>query len=109
MRSATETGGQPLPARLELSGRAERDLRRLQHEDAQRVHDALANLREGAQNVDVKALQGSAPWLRLRAGELRVLYRPLTAQEATDRGPGWLIARVIHRRELERAVASLSH
>jgi hypothetical protein len=71
------------------------------------VRDALAELRAGAENLDVKALHGAAPWLRLRVGELRMLYRPLSAQESSDGGPGWLIARVIPRGELDRAVASL--
>jgi hypothetical protein len=59
-----------------------------------------------AANLDVKPLRGSAPWLRLRVGELRVLHRPLSEEEAAA-GAGWLIARVIPRGELDRAVASL--
>lgn len=47
----------------------------------------------------MKPLAGHPPWLRLRAGELRILYRP-----ADD---GWLVARVIHRKDLERTVRSL--
>jgi hypothetical protein len=60
----------------------------------------------GADNLDAKPLVGRAPWRRLRVGELRVLYRPLTEEEAAE--GGYLIARVIHRRDLQRAVSSLS-
>ena len=95
------------PRRLELSRRAARDLRKLERRDVERVRDALAELRQGAANLDIKPLRGSAPWLRLRVGELRVLYRPLSDQEAAAGGAGWLIARVIPRGELDRAVASL--
>jgi mRNA-degrading endonuclease RelE of RelBE toxin-antitoxin system len=96
----------PSPPRLELSRRAARDLRKLERRDVERVRDALAELRRGAANLDVKPLRGSAPWLRLRVGELRVLYRPLSEEEAAA-GAGWLIARVIPRGELDRGVASL--
>jgi hypothetical protein len=70
-----------------------------------RVRSALNELAAGAKNLDLKPPAGRAPWRRLRTGELRVLYRPLTASEAAD--GGYLIARVIHRRELQRAVSSL--
>jgi mRNA-degrading endonuclease RelE of RelBE toxin-antitoxin system len=92
---------------IEIARRAERDLRKLSRQDMQRVRDKLAEFVAGAENVDVKALQGRSPWLRLRVGELRVLLRPLTQDESTGGTPQWLIARVIARRELERAVASL--
>jgi mRNA-degrading endonuclease RelE of RelBE toxin-antitoxin system len=95
------------PLRLELSRRAARDLRKLERRDVERVRDALSGLRQGAANLDIKPLRGSAPWLRLRVGELRVLYRPLSDHEAAAGAAGWLIARVIPRGELDRAVASL--
>ena len=72
-----------------------------------RVRDALEALSAGADNLDVKALAGRAPWLRLRVGDWRVLYRPLSAEEAAAGGPGWLVARVVDRRDLERSVRSL--
>ena len=92
--------------RIEIARRAERDLSKLKRQDVQRVRDKLAEFVVGAENVDVKALQGRSPWLRLRVGELRVLLRPLTPDESGG-APGWLVARVIARRELERATASL--
>ena len=93
--------------RIEIARRAERDLRKLPRQGVGRVRDKLAEFVAGAENVDVKTLQGRSPWLRLRVGELRVLLRPLGPTESADRKPGWLVARVIARRELERAIASL--
>jgi mRNA interferase RelE/StbE len=87
---------------IELSRRATRDLRKLAPPDRRRVRQALEALSSNAQNLDIKALANRPPWLRLRVGELRVIYRPEPAAK-----PSWLIARVIHRRELDRAIASL--
>jgi mRNA-degrading endonuclease RelE of RelBE toxin-antitoxin system len=87
---------------IELSRRATRDLRKLAPPDQRRVRQALEGLSSSAQNLDIKTLANRPPWLRLRVGELRVIYRPEPAAE-----PSWLIARVIHRRELDRAIASL--
>jgi mRNA-degrading endonuclease RelE of RelBE toxin-antitoxin system len=91
----------PLPG-IEISRRANRDLRKLAPPDLRRVRAALEALSTSAANLDIKALANRPPWLRLRVGELRVIYRPEPAAE-----PSWLIARVIHRRELDRAIASL--
>jgi mRNA-degrading endonuclease RelE of RelBE toxin-antitoxin system len=49
----------------------------------------------------VKALQGRSPWLRLRVGDHRILYRPV------EPAPRWWVERIIHRGELEKAVGSL--
>ena len=69
-------------ARIELSRRAQRDLRGLRGSpDLGRALDGLDRLAEGAENVDIKALQGAAPWIRLRVGDVRVIYRPLTTEE----------------------------
>jgi mRNA interferase RelE/StbE len=87
---------------IEVSRRATRDLRKLAPPDRRRVREALEALSDNAQNLDIKALANRQPWLRLRVGELRVIYRPEHAAE-----PSWLIARVIHRRELDRVIASL--
>src|SRR3954451_24021372 len=93
--------------RLELARRAVRDLRKMDGPHRRRVRDALEALAAGAENLDVKALVGRAPWLRLRVGDWRVLYRPLSDEEAAAGGPGWLVARVVDRRDLERSVRSL--
>jgi mRNA-degrading endonuclease RelE of RelBE toxin-antitoxin system len=83
-------------------------------------------------NLDIKALKGAAPWLRLRVGDYRILYRPLTQTELKDlkereqtsevtgipwrrsqqrmehAEAGYLVARIVHRRELDRAIRTLS-
>jgi mRNA-degrading endonuclease RelE of RelBE toxin-antitoxin system len=109
-----------MPAHVELSSRARRDLRRLgRGQDRKRVVDALTVGLVAVpppDNLDVKPLEGHEPWLRLRVGVYRVLYRPLNAQEVNAvsqrRGhgvqTGYLVARIVHRRELERAVATLA-
>ena len=91
-----------------LSRRAERDLRRIDSEDLDRIGRALTALATTADdNLDVKALAGEAPWLRLRVGDFRVLYRPIQREEGAPHDSRWLVARVIHRRDLERALATL--
>ena len=91
---------------IELATRAAKDLRRLDRPDRERIRDALQQLAAGAENLDIKTLAGSAPWLRLRVGDWRVLYRPLTDADAPE-GPGLLVARVVNRRDLLRAVGNL--
>lgn len=94
-------------ARVELTTRALRDLRRLDEPHRRRVAVALEELTAGAENLDVKALVGHAPYLRLRVGDWRVIYRPTTEQEAAAGGEGWFVFRIINRRDLERAARSL--
>jgi hypothetical protein len=64
----------------------------------------------------VKALAGRSPWLRLRVGEGRVLYRPLDADEVRELArvhgepvdPGTVfVERIVSRRDLERIIAAL--
>ncbi len=98
----------PPPARVQLTRRAERDLRTVPATDRRRIATTLTALAAGAENLDVKALAGISPWLRLRVGDWRVLYRPTTEQEARAAGPGLFIARIINRRDLERATRSLT-
>ena len=52
-------------------------------------------------DLDVVPLVGHAPWLRLRVGDYRVLFRPESAPST------FLVVRVVNRRDLERAVANL--
>jgi mRNA-degrading endonuclease RelE of RelBE toxin-antitoxin system len=100
--------------RVELSKRALRDLRRIDHKSRRRLLDLLENdlaAEPQPANLDIKPLTGRAPWLRLRHGEYRVLYRPLTsgelrAQSAQEQA-GFLIERVIDRGDLERAASTL--
>jgi len=95
---------------VDLANRAERDLRGLGPSDLRRVRAAFVGLSRGAQG-DVKALSGRAPWLRMRVGDYRLLFRPLTAAELKALGrqepTGWLVARVVHRSELERSLRGL--
>lgn len=67
-------------------------------------------------NADVRPLVGYAPWLRLRVGDWRVVYRPLQAEELAaikdargeiDAADGFLVFRIVHRRDLQRAVRAL--
>jgi hypothetical protein len=51
-----------------------------------------------AANLDIKVLTGRSRWLRMRVGDWRVIYRP------ADPGPGWYVARVVNRRDLDATV-----
>jgi mRNA-degrading endonuclease RelE of RelBE toxin-antitoxin system len=85
---------------ITISNRAKRDLRRIgpgPHRD--QVTKGLKTLAEGAANLDIKALDGHAPWLRLRIGDYRALYRPIEG--------GWWVERVVNRRDLEQALTTL--
>jgi mRNA-degrading endonuclease RelE of RelBE toxin-antitoxin system len=91
-----------------LSRRAERDLRRIGRGEAlARLREALEGLAVGEGNLDVKPLAGSAPWHRLRVGDYRVLYRAVEPDEAVESEARFLVARIVHRRDLERAVVTL--
>jgi mRNA-degrading endonuclease RelE of RelBE toxin-antitoxin system len=100
--------------RVELSKRALRDLRRIDHKGRKRLIDLLEDdlaAKPQPANLDIKQLTGRAPWLRLRRGEYRVLYRPLTPTELQAVGAqeqaGFLVERVNDRRDLERAASTL--
>ena len=61
-------------------------------------------------NLDVRPLVGRAPWIRPRVGEFRALVRPLTPQEVASlsiEGPGYLVERVVNRRDLTAVVREL--
>lgn len=91
-----------------LSRQAERDLRRIgPGAELSRIGEALGALAEGRPNVDIRALTGASPWQRLRVGDLRIILRPVEPAERGAANAAWLVARVVHRRDLERAVASL--
>lgn len=93
--------------RIALSRRAVKDLRRIgPGYELSRVREALDALAGDEPSLDVKALRGQSPWLRLRVGDYRILYRPLVPDESA--GASYLVARVIHRSELDRAVGTLA-
>lgn len=89
---------------IKLAPRAIRDLKRLDRPTRKRVQQAFEALAADAANLDVKQIAGHAPWRRLRVGEYRVLYRELTAEADASR---YLVARVIDRRDLHRAIDKL--
>jgi mRNA-degrading endonuclease RelE of RelBE toxin-antitoxin system len=92
-----------------LSRRAERDPRRLgSGELLARIRDALEGLAAGGASLDIRPLAGAAPWHRLRVGDYRVLYRPVEPHEAPGQSARWLVARIVHRRDLARAVSTLT-
>jgi mRNA-degrading endonuclease RelE of RelBE toxin-antitoxin system len=100
--------------RVELSKRALRDLRRIDHKSRKRLLDLLEGdlaTEPHPANLDIKPLTGRAPWLRIRRGEYRVLYRPLTGGELrslpANEKAGFLVERVIDRGDLERAASTL--
>ncbi|MGH2445221.1 MAG: type II toxin-antitoxin system RelE family toxin [Candidatus Limnocylindria bacterium] len=89
-----------------LSRRAVKDLRRIgAGEDLDGIGRALEVLASGAARLDVKPLRGQSPWHRLRVGDYRILYRAVDQAEGTD--ASHLVARMVHRRDLERAVSTL--
>lgn len=91
---------------IELTPRAERDLRRLDPSVRRRVLAALEELAAGAENLDVVPLAGHRPWKRLRVGDYRVVHRDAQRAQGEPSG-GYVVARVVHRRDLERAVERL--
>lgn len=99
---------------VELSTRAVKDLRRLDGP----VRDRIARvLREQLAaeprppNLDIVQLEGRAPWSRLRVGDYRVIFRPLSAAElhtlGSEERTGVLVERLVHRRDLERSIKGL--
>lgn len=82
-------------------------MRKLDPRERRRVTAALDELAAGAENLDVKALVGRPPYLRMRVGDWRVLYRPSNEQEVAAGGAGWFIFRIVNRRDLERAARTL--
>jgi hypothetical protein len=60
-------------------------------------------------NLDERPLVGLEPWRRLRVGEHRVIFRPLTRAELAPfpQDRGFLIERVVPRGDLGRATKGL--
>jgi mRNA-degrading endonuclease RelE of RelBE toxin-antitoxin system len=86
--------------RILLSTPAVRDLRRLgPGPELDRIEAGLQRLSTGEPNLDIKPVTGGPPWLRLRVGDWRVLYRPS--------GDEILVARIIHHSELQQAIRTL--
>ncbi|MGO9320474.1 MAG: type II toxin-antitoxin system RelE family toxin [Solirubrobacteraceae bacterium] len=90
-------------SKIKLAPRAIRDLKHLDRQTRKRVQQAFEALAADAANLDIKPVAGHAPWRRLRVGEHRVLYRELDAETDAQ----YLVARVIDRRDLHRAIDQL--
>jgi mRNA-degrading endonuclease RelE of RelBE toxin-antitoxin system len=88
---------------IKLAPRVIRDLKGLDRQTRKWVQQAFQSLEADAANLDGKPVASHAPWRRLCAGEHRVLYREL----ADDADAHHLVARVIDRRDLHRAIDKL--
>lgn len=80
--------------------------------DRRRVADVLEKLAQDSlpENFDARPLVGKAPLWRARVGALRIVYRQLGAVELRALGlreGGYRIARIVYRRDLDRAVRNL--
>ena len=72
-----------------LAPPAERDLRKLRRlPDLGRLRVAIRALERGDEGLDVAALEGRRPWRRLREGDWRIIFRPLSPAEARRLGFG---------------------
>ena len=80
--------------RIELRRSAVKDLQRIDHQQKQRLHEAIEQLVYFPQVPNVKRLTNFEPAYRLRIGDYRVLF--------DIDGETILIGRVLHRRESYR-------
>jgi hypothetical protein len=103
-------------AHVEFGPEVDRDVARARKSgEAKRIARAIAALERDERGADIVALQGRPPWRRLRAGDWRIIFRPLTSAEVKSlprkgRGlpqRGYLVARIVNRRDLERAIRRL--
>lgn len=98
---------------VEFDRKVIKDLTRLSQPDRDRIEQNLESSFAGKKlpdNADIKPLRGADPWQRLRIGSFRVLLRPLTATELRSlgqKGKGFLVARIVNRRDLHKAAARL--
>lgn len=98
---------------VQLAPKAERDLRKIRDHRAKRdvakfLKDELTS-EPHPDNMDIVPLSGKAPWWRGRCGEHRVIYRKLDEDELRDGfDNGYLVARIIDRRELDAAIRRLT-
>ncbi len=94
--------------RVDLSSAARKDLRKVLKTPAgaaiKRVIVQDLTAEPWPENLDVAALAGIGSWVRVRAGEFRIVLRPLNTAECKARSvaKGFLVDRVVNRRDLER-------
>ena len=94
-------------AGVALSRRAVKDVRRIgPGDELNRIREGLEALERHRTDPDIKQLRGRSSWLRLRVGDYRALYRPIASGEAGR--ASHLVARIVHRSDLQRAVATLA-
>jgi mRNA-degrading endonuclease RelE of RelBE toxin-antitoxin system len=99
-------------ARVDLAPSAIRDLRKLRRagQTLDQIETAIAALGSSEKGLDIRPLEGRAPWRRLRDGDWRILFRTLDRSEVRGlglKGRVYVVARIVNRRDLERAVRSL--
>jgi len=88
------------PAEVVFGREALKDRRRIPDERVEEIASRLQMIATGrSRNLDIKALRGVKPWLRLRVGDYRVVYRHSRRRI--------LVARVVSRQELESAIGKL--
>ena len=98
---------------VQLGSKAARDLRRIKDDRAKRdvgkfLKDELT-ADPHPDNVDIVPLSGNKPWLRGRCGEHRVIFRPPTRDEVGEGfTTGYLVARIVDRKQLETAIKRLT-
>jgi mRNA interferase RelE/StbE len=103
---------------VEFSSRAERDLKSVPRQSRKSVVSALESLETvpPAANLDIRPLTGRPGWFRLRVGDWRILYRPMSEYEASklvlERGvlegsPAIVVGRIVNRRDLHRVIRTL--
>lgn len=102
---------------LEFAPRAARELKKLAKRERVSVIEKLDDLATipTPSNLDVEPLKGRAPYLRLRVGAFRVLFRRLQPAELkaleTRRGvtgpSGFFIERIVNKADVERAIDTL--
>ncbi len=81
--------------RIRLSGRAQKDFKRLSKKLQERVRKALKELSIGTRKMDIKKLKGldgREDLYRLRVGDYRIIYLPT--------GSELLIIRIDHRNKI---------
>lgn len=90
-------------AEVRLARKAGKDLDSLPDKSAERVVKALGSLGQDpeSRSLDVKPLKGRKPWRRLQVGDHRVIFR------LSKGGKVLLVARIVDRKYLESAVATL--
>ena len=84
---------------ITLSPRGEGDLRRVPDRQRLAILEGLHALADEHPTAEIRALADHRGWYRLRVGDWQVLY--------LSDPPGVMIDRVVNRRDLERALATL--